>query len=265
MKVRSTLRDCLYLNWALPLSSLPEPPAPLSYEVHEDAGRKLVFASAVVFRHQGLHLEALPLPRLSHPQANFRLYVQDGQNVPSVLLRRMLVPAWVLPAAWLNRQPMTAAQFELPARVARAGSDSWRWCVGAGSRLAVEARLGSPMAGSGPRLSSWDATVTYFRHRPRGYILRRGRLSRIDAAHPRVEAWPLQAEILEGGLAAEALGVSELAPLHSAFLCPEVPMSFELALGLVSSPLPSPAPMVAADPARCTPACRGVGGGALPA
>lgn len=257
MRVRTVLRDCLYLNWALPLADLPEAPGSLTYELHEGEGEKVVFASAVLFRHQALRLASLPLPRLHHPQANFRLYVQDAQGVPSVLFRRMLVPAWVVPAAWLSRQPTAAAQFDFPAGVARDGGGAWRWSVTAGSRLTAEVRLGAPMlstsiGGAGPRFSSWEASVTYFRHRPRGYVERHGRLSRIDASQPRVDVWPLQAEVGDGRLAAELLGVPELPALHSAFLCPEVPMSFELVPGIAVPPLQAPAPIAAADPARLT-------------
>lgn len=255
MKVRTVLRDCLYLNWALPLSGQPPAPEPLRYEVHEAGGEKVVFASAVLFRHQALRLASLPLPRLHHPQANFRCYVQDGQGVPSVLFRRMLVPAWVLPVGWLNRQPTAAAQFDFPSGVRQEAGERWRWSVAAGSRLTAEVRLGAAMQGgpamsAGPRFSSWEAAVTYFRHRPRGYVERRGRLSRIDASQPRVDVWPLQAEVGEDGLAAELLGVPALPALHSAFLCPEVPMSFELAPRIAAAALQAPAPVVAADPAR---------------
>ena len=99
MKLRTLLRDALYLNWALPAAAVPPPPPPLAYELHSEGGREWVFASALLFRQQGLHLPALPFARVSYPQANVRLYILDGERMPAVLFRSMLVPAWVSPAA----------------------------------------------------------------------------------------------------------------------------------------------------------------------
>src|SRR5262245_25881667 len=99
MKLRAKLRDCLYLNWALPLPALPPAPAPLRYERHTLGGREVVFGSAVLFHHDALRLAAFPFARIGYPQLNLRLYVQDEQGVPSVLFRRMLVPGWMAAGA----------------------------------------------------------------------------------------------------------------------------------------------------------------------
>ena len=95
--LQTTVRDCLYLNWALPAESLPEPPAPLRYQLHLWQGRYWVFASALLFHQDALHLTALPRLRFGYPQLNVRLYMLDEDGVPSVLFRRMLMPAWVVP------------------------------------------------------------------------------------------------------------------------------------------------------------------------
>src|SRR4029079_191795 len=73
MMLRTLVRDCLFLNWALPASALPEPASPLRYQLHSWQGEDWVFASAVLFHQEGLHFEGLPLPRLSYPQFNLRL------------------------------------------------------------------------------------------------------------------------------------------------------------------------------------------------
>ena len=52
--LRTTVRDCLYLNWAFPAEALPPPPAPLRYQRHVWQGREHVFASA-------LHTQGPPL------------------------------------------------------------------------------------------------------------------------------------------------------------------------------------------------------------
>lgn len=241
MKLRTLVRDGLYLNWALPAEALPPPPPPLVYEVHADGGRDWVFASVLLFRQEGLHLPALPLLRLSHPQANLRLYILDGDGVPSVLFRRMLVPAWVSPAArLLGRQPARSARFDFPRPSDHPDADEWRWRVHAGATLSVTARRGAPGTGAGPRLGSWEATVRYFRDRRRGYAEVGTRLRRIDTEHPPVTVWPLVAEVDDASLLERALplagardedggaGPRPWPPLHSVWLCPEIPFVFEL-------------------------------------
>jgi len=97
MMLQMTVRDCLFLNWALPADALPEPPPPLRYQLHSWQGRDYVFASALLFHQDAVHFAALPLLRFGYPQLNLRLYVLDQDGVPSVLFRRMLMPSWVVP------------------------------------------------------------------------------------------------------------------------------------------------------------------------
>jgi hypothetical protein len=241
MKLRTLVRDGLYLNWALPAEALLPPPPPLVYERHAEGGREWVFASVLLFRQEGLHLPALPVIRLSHPQANLRLHILDGDRMPSVLFRRMLVPAWVTPAARLfGRQPARPARFDYPRPSDDPAAGEWRWRVRAGATLEVTARRGAPMLGTGPRLGSWEATVRYFRDRRRGYAEVGRRLRRIDTEHPPVAVWPLTAEVTDASLLEHALplaggreggggaGPLPWPPLHSAWLCPEIPFVFEL-------------------------------------
>lgn len=232
MKLRTLLRDCLYLSWALPVEALPKPPAPLRYEVHLAEEGPVVFATAVLVRQRGMRLSALPVVRLSYPQMNLRLCVLDPAGMPSVLFRRILVPAWVLPGVRaVTGQPVRRARFRFPDASRGPQEDSWRWEVVRGARFRVVARPGSPRLGPGPRLGSWDTMVKVLRERPVGFVEKAGGLRRIETAHPPVAVWPMVAEVEEEGLLERSLplaGGRGWPPLYSAFLCPEVPMDFEL-------------------------------------
>ena len=136
MKLQMTVRDCLYLNWALPAEALPEPPAPLRYQVHTWQGQDWVFASALLFHQDAVHLAALPLLRVGYPQFNLRFYVLDKEGIPSVLFRRMLMPAWVAPGVRLvSHQPALAARLDFPRPSADAGDGPWSWRVERGGTL----------------------------------------------------------------------------------------------------------------------------------
>jgi uncharacterized protein YqjF (DUF2071 family) len=237
MLLRTLVRDCLCLNWALPAASLPKPPSPLRYQVHSWQGQDHVFASAFLFHHEWVHLPTLPLLRVSYPQLNFRLYVLDDDGVPSVLFRRMLMPVWVVPGIrLLTGQPAAVARLDFPRPSESIGEESWTWRVDRGSVFEVRARQDSPFFGPGPRFGSWEKTVEYFHERPRGYTLGSGEQPRrIDASHPPVVVWPVKAEVGATGLLDEILpladGVGSGWPaLHSSWLCPEIPFAFDLGL-----------------------------------
>jgi hypothetical protein len=252
MKLRTVVRDCLFLNWALPLEALPEPPAPLRYQRHAWQGRDHVFASALLFHHDAVRWSAFPLLRVGYPQLNVRLYVLDDDGVPSVLFQRELMPAWVAPGVRLvSHHPAASARLDFPRPSREAGAGSWSWRAERGGTLTVRAWVHSPTFGEGPRIGSWDETVRYFQERPRGYAVHGGALHRVEASHPPVEAvWPLAAEVVGGdsllrrmlplahglpGLPQAPLqttpavpqdGHGHLPALHSSWLCPEMPFSF---------------------------------------
>lgn len=254
MVLRTKLRDCLYLNWALPAPALPDLPEPLRHELHAAQGREWGFASALLFFQEGLRFRALPFVRLSYPQLNLRLNVLDGEGLPAVWLRRMVVPAWVVPAARLVAgSPVRGGRLAFPRPSEDPEAEAWSWRVGGEGGLAVTARRGAPAAGAGPDLGSWEATVRYFRERRRGYVGDGGVLRRIDTRPPDAPAWPVKAEVegaewVAGCLGLGEGGAGELARgLHSAWLCPEMAMTFELAPArAVEEPVRRSAPSVPA-------------------
>ena len=232
MHLRTRALDCLYVNWALPREAAPQLPAPLRYEVHESGGVDYVFASALLFHLSGLRLETLPFVRLSYPQMNCRVYVLDGEGVPSVLFRRILVPAWVVTLSrWLSRQPTTAARFNYPRPSEGPRSDAWSWEVRGPQSLELAGRLASPRFGPGPKLGAWETTLDYFRQRPRGYVQWNQRLRPIATSRVSVEVWPLHVDVGAAGLVAECFPGAPAEAWdtpHSAWLCPEIPFTFEL-------------------------------------
>ena len=236
MILRTTLRDCLYLNWALPAPVLPELPEPLRYDLHAAAGREWGFASALLFFQESLRTRTLPFVRVTFPQANLRFNVLDGEGQAAVFFRRMLAPHWVVPAArLLAGQPVHGVRLDFPRPSEDPGAEEWTWRVAGEDGLAVTAKRGAAPVGPGPDLGSWEATVRYFRERRRGYSRVGGGLRRIDTRHPRSPVWPMKAELLATGWVAEGLGLAgegaaELAGrLHSVWLCPEMALTFETA------------------------------------
>jgi hypothetical protein len=238
MMLRTVIRDCLFLNWALPAGSLPEPPAPLRYELHTVEGRSYVFASAVLFHQEAIHLTSFPLLRVCYPQLNLRLHVLDAEGTPSVLFRKMLMPVWMVPGVRLvTHQPASHARLDFP-RPSRDGGGSWQWRARRRGRLEVRAWQAAPVAGEGPRLGSWEETVRHFQERQRGYSESAGMLHRIEARRPSVAAaWPLRTEIGAHDLLPRMLPLrhrngeenGRWPALHSSWLCPEIPLVFELA------------------------------------
>jgi hypothetical protein len=198
-----------------------------------------VLASILLFRHEEVHPEALPLVKLSFPQLNFRLYVLDDDDVPAVLFAAILVPSWVVPTAVLvGRQPARPARFE---HKGEPGSEtgSWEWqvaahggyCRGGHARAGLHcvATLGSPQIGAGPQIGSWQQIVDYVRLRNRGYVLSRGVLKRIETEQPAVPVSPVTVELRDAALPPALLGAPAWPDLHSAWVCPEMRMRFDLA------------------------------------
>ena len=250
--LRTTVRDCLYLNWAFPAESLPELPATLRYQLHPWQGRDYVFASALLFHQDSLHFTGLPRLKFRYPQLNVRVCVLDEDGIPSVLFRKMLMPAWVAPGVRLmTHQPASRARlsFPRPSRSVNGGPWLWRAHAQHRGRMEVKAWQDSPKVGEGPRLGSWDQAVRYFQDRPRGYALASGRLHRITVAPTRVSVWPVGADVDGDGLLPRLLEVREgtrWPGLHSAWLCPEIPIVFELGLVLKVPVAPATLPQPAA-------------------
>jgi len=245
MLLRTVVKDCLYVNWALPRALLPPLPEGLRYEVHSAADGSYGFVSALLFRQSGLRLSGMPWVRVSHPQLNVRLYVVDQEGVPSVLFRALIVPRWVLPLAQATvRQSLACGRFRYPRPSRDTGAASWTWRAAASGGLEVSGSQGGPAVGAGPDLGSWQQTCDYFRRRDRGYLAMGGRLRRIETSHTAVSVWPMQIELRDDALLRQLLDLDSAASwpaLHSSWLCPEIPLSFELG-GAADSRLPSQVP-----------------------
>lgn len=229
MILRSKVRDCLFLNWAMPRAELPEPPDPLRYQIHEHEGERWVFASALLFRQEGVHLAAARWLRLSYPQMNLRFNALDADDIPAVLFRTIWVPPWVAPLVRLvGRQPARSATLRFPRRV-DTPERHYGWRVRAGSELVLKAASGTPRLGPGPRLGGWEETVAYFRQRPRGYAESRSGLRRVETTHVSTAVWPMEVELTRGDLLAATVPLEGgWPPLHSAWICPELTFEFEL-------------------------------------
>lgn len=261
MILETALADALYLNWAIPISRLPPPPAGLRYDRSERGGESLAFFSLVLFRQVGLHLRGASWLALSYPQVNARLYVRDAANTASVLLLRQLVPGWAVPVGRLvGGPPVSAAVCDFPDGLPRtmpqkAGNGrrleqddrTWRWGFSAGARFAVAAEVGGVHEpGSEVSGQSWETDVAFFRDRTRAFWLRSETLRRAESEHPAATFLPVSARIeradwLETFLSfAPSRGWSEL---HSAFLVPRVQVVF--AFGSARD-LPVAAPVAAA-------------------
>ncbi|MDA8017995.1 MAG: DUF2071 domain-containing protein [Thermoanaerobaculia bacterium] len=283
MRLGTRARDCLYVNWAVPRSAAPEPPQPLQYEVHEHDGEEIVFASALLFRFQGLHHRALPFFRISYPQLILRLYVTDADGMPAVLFVRVVVPYWVVPVSRLfGRQPALGGFFSYPepsddatsfvdgqdgmarafsgngdgSKIGTLGADEeWVWTLRRGGRLEVRGELSSPALGTGPALGGWNRVVDYVRRRPVGYVHWDGRLRSLRKSHgTTVPVWPLTVELGATDVLCAAfprVDPSIWESPHSAWLCPEIPFTFEIGRPKLLSALPTGRRVVTPVPDGC--------------
>lgn len=219
MKLRADARDCLFLNWAVSRTALEPPPEPLRYDTEADG---TVFVSALLFRQEGLRLRPRSLASLlplSYPQLQLRLCVCDGEGVPSMLVRSILVPRWVLPGArWWIGGSVRGARFELP----ETGSGEEE-----GLGWSVESDLGALQL----EASAIDAPADRFRalfesirRRSRGYVASNGGLLRLDTAVPAGEVWPLRVRLGEMDLLPGCVHLRQGSwpELHSAWLAPEL-------------------------------------------
>jgi len=225
----TVLEDALYLSWAVPLEAVPSPPAPLRLERLPGPEGDRALITLVLFRQAGIRAEALGWPRLSYPQVNLRVAVLDEEAVPSVLLLRELVPAWVVPIArTAGGQPASAALFDFPAPAPTGLLELRTWSFAAGARFEVRAQAGAPpIAGA----VGFPAAVGRVRDRPRAYLPAGGRLRRIEREHAPAEAVPAAAQVVRAEwLTARLPGVDpgNWGQLWSAFLVPTARLRFEL-------------------------------------
>ncbi|MDX1996941.1 MAG: hypothetical protein SF066_04420 [Thermoanaerobaculia bacterium] len=230
MLVTAEVKDALQVNWTLPAAWLPPAPEPLRYELHPTREGDRVLASALLFHVETVRLGGMPAPHPSFPQFQLRLAALDGDRMPAVYFRRFLVPAWALPAAWLiGRQPAGAARLDFPRPSESPEGGPWRWAVAGRRGLVVTARRGGgPVAE--PSFGSFAATVGYFLERSRGYVGAVGGLRRLEVEQPLPLATPVTVEVQRAGLLEEALGLPRGAvpTLHSAWLCADWRVSFEV-------------------------------------
>jgi hypothetical protein len=171
---------------------------------------------------------------LSYPQANARLYVRDAGGVPSVFLLKQLAPAWVVPIArTVARQPLSAGLLDFPRRLHAEGTGldrPLRWRFTAGEAFEASGRPGDPSSRE-PRLGDWPATAAFFRERRRSYWSRGGVLGRAESDPPAATAVPMRVELACGDWLGTFLPFAPRdgwAEPHSAFLVPEVRLSFVL-------------------------------------
>lgn len=233
MKLRTRVRDSLFLTWALPAGALPEPPEPLRAEIRTWEGDPYVFASVVLSRQESLRVPAVPLLSLSYSQFNLFLYVLDGEDQPAAYLRHVLVPTWLgAGMRLLTGLPVGAANFDVPNPSEQPDAAAWTWRVRAEGELVVHARRGGPRIGPGPRFPSWDSLVRALRERSTTYVQGAQGLHRLDlTVNPR-PAWPLVAELEEATLLERLLPLTDggawPAP-YAAWLDPELPVQLALA------------------------------------
>lgn len=232
MIVTAEVKDALQLNWAVPAAWVAPPPPPLRLELHPGPRGEgdRVFASALFFHVDHVRIGGLPAPHPSFAQFQLRLAVVDGDRVPSIYFQRFLVPPWAVPAARLvGRQPAGAARLSFPRPSESPGDEPWTWSVGGRRGLEVSVRRGGGAVGT-PSFGSFAATVGYFLERSRGYVPSSGGVRRLEVEQPVPEVTPVTAEVVRAGLLEDGLGVPRGAavPLHSAWLCADWRVSFEM-------------------------------------
>jgi hypothetical protein len=235
MIFRSELRDALWVNWALPLSTLPELPPPLVADTLGRGADEVGFASLVLIHHVGLRSAAFPWPRLSFPQCNLRLLARDEERVASVYFLRELMPAWAVPIArGVGRLPASAAIIDTTS----ADPCEQRWSIVAGQKLALIARPGAAPPAA-PLPGNWPETVAFFRERPRGYVGAGRSLRRLTAEHPGAAGVPMRVELLDTSWLEARLPqvpAEVFRQPHSSFLIPSIQLTFAVESDLEARP-----------------------------
>jgi hypothetical protein len=243
LNFRSTVRDCLYVNWAVPEAALPRLPTTLRYETRGCGEGECAFVSAVAFRQHDLRLAGLPLPSFGYPQWNLRAYVRDAEDAPSVYFFRMIVPAWVVPGARIvGGQPVRPGKLAFPRRFDPTNEAGSNWRVEVQHRT-FHVRVAPDEPRAVPGFVSWDLMAQFFRERTRGYVRTLTGLNRIGAQAARTPTLALKTLELDGDLCGSILD-GELGTPLSAFLAPSTEFVLALArlpvLAMAPDPIPSP-------------------------
>ena len=206
-----------------------------------------MFLTALLSLHQGVQVADLPILRLTYPQFNLALPVLGEDRVPGLLFEKVLVPAWVLPAARLvARQPVSTARLSFSRPSEQMDEERWRWSVEKDGGFAVKARQTSPP--DGPPLGSWKTFIDSLRQRRQGYYRNPKGVRRFETRVLAGEAWPLAAEVTETALLERTFPDVDGAcwrELRSAVLFPELPLETELSLApqvSLGRQVPQPAP-----------------------
>lgn len=232
MKLRTLVRDSLYLTWAFPTAGLVPPPDPLRYERHRVDGEDHTFVSAVISHQEKLKVPGLPLVKLSYCQLNLFTYVLDGDRQPAALVNHVLMPLWLAPGArLLTGYPVSAADFDCPKPSRDPDAGEWRWQVSGDGELALTAERTAPHIGPGPSFTSWDVTVETLRER--STVFARGPGGGLRSLRLEVEpkpVWPLSVDLQDVSLLTELLPTEngDWPPLYTAWLDAEVPMVLDL-------------------------------------
>lgn len=233
MRLETVGRDCLFLNWALPVERLPRLEGQLRYDVVESDGERFVFASAALFRQRVLELPGVQFPKVSFPQLSLRLCTLDRDSVPSLYVCTLLMPAWAYASfkllAW---RPARLATFDYPRAGAGLESAPLRWRIKSQGMLDVTVTEGAMGVGEGPSLGDWAQCVGYFQRRSRWYLGSPDGLRRISVERGEGQAVPVAAEMAQNTLLSDCLesDARQVWPgLHSAWLSPEA--SFILEIG----------------------------------
>lgn len=244
MNLETGVRDCLCLNWALPVESLGAPPAPLRWDLETLEGRDWVLASALLYRVERVRVESMALPRLAHPQFALRLCAVDGDQIACHLVQCVMTTPWALPGVrWLGRQPASLASFNYPAAGETPGPEGLRWEVRRKVALALRAAASAPVRGCGPDLGGFDPTVAYFHRRRRSYFPTADGLRRVEIEPRASTAVPVTVELESRELLAACLKLpdADWPALHSAWFWPEVAFLFAWEVA-PDSPLPRQVP-----------------------
>lgn len=220
MQINMVMEEMLFINWAVR-------PEALRKMIHErlepdtrlDAGgREIGLVSAVCFRVSEVRSSALPIPRLSFEQVNYRAYVRAGE-VPAVQFFDMKVNSRMVTAlTGFLGAPVHYEDIDITtvqAGAERPGNTSLRYAIRSNG-LQAEALIGEQHAGA---IADTAITPGFITQRLVGYANAGGGLFRIDVEHSELDAIPARVESVEAPWLEQTglLTADESTKPHSAF------------------------------------------------